>query len=642
MVANENVYMCWCSRHLLMATKLRTVKGNNISLEVKLEKGLTVADVKKLISAREQIPPDQQHLWFNNVELKENQDVSSLRLGEIYLITQQDLSLVVAEPGCKFGDPAWEQTLRLAAQLEQEEAKHFQETHEADQDEASLLLAQELQQAEDARVEEAKRDEELSLQFAKQLQQEEEVKQAEKLSLQFAKSVQKEGEVQGVQERQAERKEPAVQMEDAEEEEKYVQAWQELQRRQQFELDSEDEKLRVQEDQQRFHQTQVARNQDEADKLAAKNELLQRQEGLDQSLSLQLETAEALSERSQEAERKLDLARQAHAQELAEQEQVRAAVRAEIARQEQARLAAIRASSDPNLYLYPAADACSQGGYLPVSVKVKLAPYWVVSVAEPVVAAGGLNTSGATWNVSVNSQGKLRDQNGQPCRYIKYDMATLDSYTLQSKFGLHTSNTFCVSVRDYKAFFERALRRLGLEGDEISDMIAFCQPTMEVSEWTNITFLSASVYNELVDLSIRPAPQQVVRVFAVLRNVPGWDASAKATLDSLPTPPIRDDRKFVAVEWGATDASKWDAISSILRAKLKEEEDAARIRELEQQAAQDAERLRELRSRNNLSSQAVKQQERVLREREAALRSLKQSHANERASFRSQGLYFGR
>eukprot|EP00457_Paulinella_chromatophora_P003442 gb/GEZN01003450.1/.p1 GENE.gb/GEZN01003450.1/~~gb/GEZN01003450.1/.p1 ORF type:complete len:653 (+),score=165.23 gb/GEZN01003450.1/:73-2031(+) len=650
-----------------MAMKLNVRRGNTV-FEVKRKRGLTVADVKKLIQERERIPPDQQHLLFEAMELTEDQDVSVFKQGELHLVTRQDLSSCL-DPAWNGGDPAWEKSVRLALRLEQEEKASFQDTTEPDLGHASLLLAQRMQWEEETKDKETKRAEELSLQLiykllsdeqqetwttikAKQQEQQPELiykllndEQQETQTATKAKQqeLQPERDEEGEEHLRAWeelRKKVREQKANAkQQEEEHSRAWQELQRKQQFELDKVDEKLRVEEDKKGFYQTQVARNRNEEAKEAAKEELLSRKEEIDKNVSKQLDTASALNARSQQAERKLTLARQQQAQEQAKQQQVRAAVRAEVARQEAARLAALRARPDPNLYLYPPA-ADGQQGYMDATVQIKLAPFWVLSFVEPEVTSGGVNSHSATWKVEVNSKGKLRDQNGQARRFIKYDMLTLDADALLQGFALRSSNTFCVSVRDYQAFFERALRKLGLEGQEIRDMVAFCGPMMKVSEWTNVTFVSTSIYDKMVNLSIDPAPQQLIRVFAVLRNVPGWDATANATLDSLTTPPLRDPSKFVAVEWGAANASRWDAISSIKRAEVQEAEEAEHMRVLAEQNAQATQYLHVLRSQNALSVQSVRSQEVEVRRQEEGLRAMRQAHANERSQFRNQGLYF--
>eukprot|EP00457_Paulinella_chromatophora_P003005 gb/GEZN01003010.1/.p1 GENE.gb/GEZN01003010.1/~~gb/GEZN01003010.1/.p1 ORF type:complete len:656 (-),score=167.67 gb/GEZN01003010.1/:334-2268(-) len=643
-----------------MALRLNVRRGNNV-FEVKHEKGLTVAAVKKLIQDQEQIPPDQQHLLLGNVELTEDQDLSRLKLGELHLVTQQDMSSCL-NPAWKGADPAWEKSVRLALQLDQEEKARFQGTDEPglghqwyEQEQESLLLAQKLQEEEEAKEEEARQAEELSLQLIQKLLNGEQQADQPAVKTKQQEQLQQE-QLQREQEAQEEEacllfkeelqrklfeleKEEQQQLEDAKDTE-HSRAWEELQRSQQFELDNEDEKLRVQEDEKRFSKTQVARNRNEEAKEVEKEGLLLRKQDINKNLVQQLDTATALNARSQEAEMKLAAMRQQREQEQAKQDQVRAAVRAEVARQEAARLAALTRRPDPNLYMYPPGGVC-MGGYMDATVTVRLAPFWVMSFVEPAVTSGGVNAHHATWNVSVNQQGKLRDQTGESRRYIKYDMLTTDSDALLRHFAMRTSNTFCVSLHDCETFFERALRKLGLEGQEITDMVAFCRPMMAVSEWTNITFVTTAIYDEMLALSIRPAPQQLIRVFAVLRNVPGWDASAKATLDSLPTPPLRNSSQFVAVEWGAANTSRWDAISSIMRAEVQEAEEAEQMRTLAEQNAQDAQSLRALREQNALSIQAVTSQEIALRNQEESLQSMRQAHANERAQFRSQRLYFG-
>eukprot|EP00457_Paulinella_chromatophora_P003456 gb/GEZN01003464.1/.p1 GENE.gb/GEZN01003464.1/~~gb/GEZN01003464.1/.p1 ORF type:complete len:589 (-),score=148.36 gb/GEZN01003464.1/:371-2137(-) len=566
----------------------------------------SAVSIKRMISEREDVPAGQQRLMFNG------------------------------DGKLDRGDPAWEASVSLAEQLG-EEVAHQEELLRAAKrarhaSEASVLLAMQLQEEEEDALrkaaQRAKEETEGSLLFAQKLQDEEKQKEAARMTEDKEKEAIRIAEAAELNYRN-------------EEEELEAKEWKALLQKQQFSNDDSEEKIRVEGDKERFHAIQVSRTQKERRKEEEKTSLTRLQENVDRDLTRLLEEGATLQARGQEAERQLAEKQQAQIQAAIQQEQVRAHVRAEAARQEAARLAALAMSRDPNLYLYPSTNMCasSAGGYVPVAVTIELSDEWVFSTAEPEVSFGGAGTRQATWKVGVNSVGKLRDKTGRTVSSIKYDMRDVDSSALLQRFQLRTSNTFCVSKRDHEEFFERAFRRLGLQGQEAADMLDCCRPIVQQTEWTNITFLTEDTYDELVGLSIRPVPHQVIRVFAVLRNVPGWDATAQGRLDALPTPDFRDPSQFLAVEWGAVDASTWDHISSAIRAKVREEAESAQIRELEDYARGDMERREMLMEQNSGLLQQVRAQENGVRQQDKAGKVQQARFAAEIEQFRRQGLY---
>eukprot|EP00808_Paulinella_micropora_P013809 g41089.t1 len=414
------------------------------------------------------------------------------------------------EPGASNStDDLLEKSLILAAQLaeeEKQEAKRLVEDQKL-----ALTLHEEEVAATKAKQEAKKLQQQKAEQEAQKLQQ-------QKAEQELAAQIKRAEEERYLEQQNAERNK-AVQL---------------LVRQKAFELDDTEEKLRVAHDKERFQERQVALQCEEQERRTTHSNLERQQQQLDKAATQELAIGAQLHAQRVENERELMLKQQERARVAAELERDRQRAAEEARRQEAARLAALAARRDPNIYLYPS----SGPRFIPATVKVETSPEWVLSTAEPEVFAGGVGTRQAVWKVQANGSGRLRDGAGKACPSMKYDLRDLDSAALLRHFQLNSSNTFCVAAEDGQSFLERAGRRLGLEGQEIVDMVDYCLPILMKSAWTNITFVQRHIFDSLVKLSIHPSPRQVIRVLAVLRNVPRWESTASATLDSLPTPDL--------------------------------------------------------------------------------------------------------
>eukprot|EP00808_Paulinella_micropora_P003432 g32055.t1 len=624
-------FHCIFEERRQMAVRTRIQTGSNARIQTgsnvrQIEKKTHEQHAKKILGSNESSSGERLSIYQIDPDLDASLSLAQ-RLQLQFDEEGKRQPTEPTEPGAPNStDDLLEKSLILAAQLAEEEK---QEAKRLDEDQKlALTLYEEEVAASKAKQEAQKLQQQKAEQEAQKLQQQ---KTEEELAAQI-----KLAEEERYLEQQNAERNKAVQL---------------LVRQKAFELDDTEEKLRVAHDKERFQERQVALQCEEQERRTTHSNLERQQQQLDKAATQELAIGAQLHAQRVENERELMLKQQERARVAAELERDRQRAAEEARRQEAARLAAQRAAEearrreaarlaelsywrDPNIYLYPS----SGPRFIPATVKVETSPEWVLSTADPEVFAGGVGTRQAVWKVQANGSGHLRDGAGKACPSIKYDLRDLNSTALLRHFQLNSSNTFCVAAEDGQSFLERAGRRLGLEGQEIADMVEYCLPILMKSAWTNITFVPRHIFDSLVKLSIRPSPRQVIRVLAVLRNVPRWESTASATLDSLPTPDLRDGASFVAVEWGAVDGSSWDPEGAATRDRLERAQQLHELQRKEQYIADDQIALRGLKAKNVQTQGTLQSQRIMLRAQEDLLSQERAAADRERSSYRSRGL----
>ena len=104
---------------------------------------------------------------------------------------------------------------------------------------------------------------------------------------------------------------------------------------------------------------------------------------------------------------------------------------------------------------------------------------------------------------------------------------------------------YCVKGTDTAEFLETKLNELGLSRKEANEFIVYWLPQMEVNEYNYISF-DTEDYENRAELSITPAPDNVIRVFMTWKAL---DEPVELTEPLIDTP-VRDG--FTVVEWGGT------------------------------------------------------------------------------------------
>jgi len=108
---------------------------------------------------------------------------------------------------------------------------------------------------------------------------------------------------------------------------------------------------------------------------------------------------------------------------------------------------------------------------------------------------------------------------------------------------------FIVSSDTLLFFFERTLSKLGLNSQEQQDFITYWYPLMIKNSTNYIHFIFNEEYNQIATLSIKPKPDNMIRLFMFWKNIDNHN-NTNITKQSLPH---YNRNGFTVVEWGGAE-----------------------------------------------------------------------------------------
>jgi hypothetical protein len=179
--------------------------------------------------------------------------------------------------------------------------------------------------------------------------------------------------------------------------------------------------------------------------------------------------------------------------------------------------------SEPVLYLYPEKET---------EVNVKLAFPGEFTVDVPDYGKDG-------WNVVASPTGRLKNKgDGKDYDYLYWE-ADIDDLEFDMTKG------FVIEGERTKEFLIEKLGEMGLIEKEIDDFIKYWEPLMRNNPY-NLIHFSEQEYENMVNISVTPSPDSVLRVFMAYKPL-------KEKIEVVPQILTKMERKgFVVVEWGGT------------------------------------------------------------------------------------------
>lgn len=200
---------------------------------------------------------------------------------------------------------------------------------------------------------------------------------------------------------------------------------------------------------------------------------------------------------------------------------------------------------------------CSESGkinniFLPIIYRNKVAKPVIYLYNEyPMDVHVGLNLKNSIltftypeynngWDITVLPSNKLTDKQGKTYSYLFWEA--------KSKEKFDTSKGFVVDREDYVEFFENKLFEIGLNDIEINDFITYWIPQCIQYPYLQVSFVMEE-YENSVELSITPKPDNILRVFVVLK---GLDTRVEIEKQDLSYYKGFSRDGFTAVEWGGS------------------------------------------------------------------------------------------
>lgn len=177
----------------------------------------------------------------------------------------------------------------------------------------------------------------------------------------------------------------------------------------------------------------------------------------------------------------------------------------------------------PVIYLYPEQEQ---------DVNVKLAFDGTVSYTYPEYAEG--------WEVTAQPDGTLTNKADDSTHYYLF----WDGIPNPRDWDFSTG--FVVKGSEATVFLQDKLPKLGLTPKEYNDFIVYWAPLLGENEYNLVTFATTQ-YEELAQLDIDPAPDNILRVHMVYKAI---DQPVEVQEQTLPTAAPRTG--FTVVEWGGT------------------------------------------------------------------------------------------
>lgn len=142
------------------------------------------------------------------------------------------------------------------------------------------------------------------------------------------------------------------------------------------------------------------------------------------------------------------------------------------------------------------------------------------------------------WKVIASPDGTLTDAKGQIYNYLYWEGETYAQYDL--------SKGYCVKGEDTAEFLEDALEKLGLNRREANEFIVYWLPLMEQNPYNIISF-QTDIYTDAAQLTVKPTPDTIIRVFMAWQKADSYVEIPKQELFA----PKRSG--FTVVEWGGTE-----------------------------------------------------------------------------------------
>ena len=175
----------------------------------------------------------------------------------------------------------------------------------------------------------------------------------------------------------------------------------------------------------------------------------------------------------------------------------------------------------PVIYLYPETEQ---------KISVKVEPKGGVTKSIPEYKNG--------WNVTATPESiitNLSDKEEYPYLFWESDDDSAET---------DMTSGFVVETKKLQSFFEEKLALLGLNEIEIKDFTEFWVPELQGKKYVFITFYSQQRIDEEAPLTVKPAPDTVIRVFFDHKKL---DKKIKVTPQKLSAP---ERKGFTVVEWG--------------------------------------------------------------------------------------------
>ncbi len=174
----------------------------------------------------------------------------------------------------------------------------------------------------------------------------------------------------------------------------------------------------------------------------------------------------------------------------------------------------------PVIYLYPEADT---------ELTVELDYLGRITTEYP-------ESENGVWTVTAQPDGTLTYKDRE-YNYLFWEGVSplYQNFTFQ--------DGFVVARADYIHFLEEKLTILGLSETEQADFISYWLPQMQKYEFIQLRFLFEE-YERLATLTITPKPDQMIRVFAMVKGLHQSVSLPEQKLES------KTRHGFTVVEWG--------------------------------------------------------------------------------------------
>lgn len=144
------------------------------------------------------------------------------------------------------------------------------------------------------------------------------------------------------------------------------------------------------------------------------------------------------------------------------------------------------------------------------------------------------------WDVTVLPSNKLVDKQGKTYSYLFWEAKSKEKFDI--------SKGFVVDREDYVEFFENKLFEIGLNDIEINDFITYWIPQCIEYPYLQVSF-AMEEYENSVELNITPKPDNILRVFVVLK---GLDNRVEIEKQDLSYYKDFSRDGFTVVEWGGS------------------------------------------------------------------------------------------
>ncbi len=142
------------------------------------------------------------------------------------------------------------------------------------------------------------------------------------------------------------------------------------------------------------------------------------------------------------------------------------------------------------------------------------------------------------WEVTAEPDGTLHTSDGKEYSYLFWESISDHEWNIEEGFVVKGSETV--------EFLEKSLTELGLQPKEYNEFIVYWLPLMQENEY-NLIHFAGEEYENLAKLSIKPKPDNILRVFMVYKPL-------EKPMKIKPQKLTNFKREgFVVVEWGGTE-----------------------------------------------------------------------------------------